>query len=168
MRVVPRRKRTVGQTCTTVWSEVASCFSNITLYAKYTSTFLGDTCLLTMKSSKSANYKIWTTGKGNNLHFAATKTSVAGQDAVLNVFPPSQSKENLKSDKENDGNSISDDNTIKNSLISFSYGVTSSLLIATGTACVQVSKQQKRIKSASKYLFKRWSTHFFSKLFFSF
>ena len=86
-----------------------------------------------MKSSK--NYKIWTTGNGPNVSLGDTK---AGNGAVLNAFPPSQSKVNLKSGKGNDKDSSSDNETIKESFISFTYGVISSFLIVAGTACVQV------------------------------
>ena len=88
-----------------------------------------------MKSFKSANYKIWTVN--NQLSIGDGKSPVGGQDTVLNTFPSSQG--DFK--KTNDSHSEDDSNqTLKNSLTSFTLAVMSSILIATGTACVQVSK----------------------------
>ena len=87
-----------------------------------------------MKSFKSANYKIWTVN--NQLSIGDGKSPVGGQDTTLNVFPPNQS--DFKKTDESHSEDDSGNETLKNSLISFTLAVLSSILIATGTACVQV------------------------------
>ena len=87
-----------------------------------------------MKSFKSANYKIWTVN--NQLSIGDGKSPVGGQDTIINAITPNQT--DFKKTDESHSEDDSGNETLKNSLISFTLAVLSSILIATGTACVQV------------------------------
>ena len=84
-----------------------------------------------MKSSRSANYNVWNTH--SDLGEELGKSNVGSQDAILEALPPKQPVDNISND-------TTTNHDIRNSLISFTYGVMSSFLIAAGTACVQVSQ----------------------------
>ena len=91
-----------------------------------------------MKSFKNTNYKIWTVN--NQLSIGDGKSPAGGHDAVLNNF--SQNQSDFKKPVDIHGEDNSDSQTLTNSLISFTLAVLSSILIAVGTACVQVSQEK--------------------------